>query len=110
MEPITFITVIIARLIGDVQMPATDWIAFRYDVSRIMREVPAATGHKDAWLEISNGTTEWKGRSEPCAMFTLMNVPPSLVEVVRANLAELPARYGQDAIGIRYGMAELITP
>ena len=104
-----FIAVVIARLIGDAPMPGPQWINFRYDVVRIVRTVASVTG-TGWWLEISDGTTEWQGRSEPSLTVTLMNAPASLAPVIKENLRDLPARYGQDAIGVRYGMADLVTP
>lgn len=105
-----FIMILIGRLVAGEPMSAAQWIAFRYDVIKALRPVVRHWQTEGAWMEISSGTTEWRGRSEPCAMFTLMNVPLSVVPLIKRNLAHLPARYGQDAIGVRYGTADLITP
>lgn len=105
-----FITIVIARLIAGQPMPGTQWITFRHDVARCLRELVAVTGTGKEWLEISSGATEWNGHSEPCATFTLMNASLALVPVIKENLKDLPARYGQDAIGVRYGTADLIQP
>lgn len=105
-----FITIIIARLIGDEPMPTRDWIRFRYDVVRTLRELAKATGTGAEWLEVSTGTTVWQGRAEPCMTATLMNTSSSLVPVIKDALRDFPARYGQDAIGVRYGAADLVTP
>lgn len=105
-----FITIVIARLIGDAPMVADDWIKFRYDVVSAMRKLVKATGTGVEWLEISSGTTVWQSREEDCVTVTLMNTSRSLVPAIKEALAPLPARYGQDAIGVRYGVADLVTP
>jgi hypothetical protein len=104
-----FITIVIARLVGDAPMPAAQWIRFRYDAVRIMRTLAKATAAPGWWLEISDGTTVWDGREEAAVAVTLMDTSHSLVPAIKEALAPLPARYGQDAIGVRYGRADLIT-
>ena len=104
------VTVVVGRLVGDDPMPLKDWIRLRAEVTKSLRKLAQASAPDGWWLEVSRGTTLWKGREEDCMMATLMNVPLALVPAIKEALAPLPDRYGQEAIGVRYGTADLVTP
>lgn len=63
------------------------------------------------WLEQYRGTTVWEGQDEACTVIAVMGAADlASLPTLRAELSKLAALYGQSAISLRYGTAELITP
>jgi hypothetical protein len=81
-----------------------DWLAFIADVEHVMDVLGT--------VEVHVGTGTWNGVREDSAHLTVLRSVPasdaSTLPWTRGLLADLAARWGQDAIALTVGTSELI--
>lgn len=99
------VMVTIGRNVGNVPMSDETWDSFQNDVSAALY---ANVANDDSWLETSTGWGEWDGVRETNARLALLAADTSHVDTLRATLATLAAKYGQDAVALAIGESELV--
>ena len=86
-------------------MSSASWRSFRQAVRRILGTVKA-----DVWTDTSYQGGEWNGIREQAAVFVAGLPDDAPHDAIRQALASLAEAYGQDAIGLTIGQAELVAP
>jgi hypothetical protein len=97
------VTVTIGRNVGDVPMPADAWRSFHAAVRQTLE-----TADANVWADASY-RGQWDGVYEDAALLHA-SVEDYAVGPIRETLARLAGAYGQDAIGLAVGTAELVEP